>query len=141
MLYACGAIVQGKRLGFLLRTDEEVDLAIYWHVHHSNIHLLELFAILVDVADSILSSHTNDTQSTDLARGLTRGMMFDLNVIPERSMNASNAALNLDQVGSMEEGVESHQRAAAAEHPMVESFFVDPGLSDEEIDREVLSEA
>ncbi|MED6137361.1 hypothetical protein PIB30_064391 [Stylosanthes scabra] len=135
---------------FSLRTDEEVDLAIYCNVHHPDIHLLELFAILVDMADSISSSHANDTQSTDPARGLIRGMMFDLNVTPEGSMNASNSALNLDQVGSMEKEVESHQRAAVAEHderstatehPMAESFFVDHALSDEEIDQEVLSEA
>ncbi|MED6144060.1 hypothetical protein PIB30_011856 [Stylosanthes scabra] len=56
-------------------------------------------------------------------------------------MNASNSALNLGKVGSMEEDVESHQRAAAAEHPMAESFFVDPILFDEEFDREILSEA
>ncbi|MED6182621.1 hypothetical protein PIB30_030239 [Stylosanthes scabra] len=64
-------------------------------------------------------------------------------------MNASNYAMNVDQVGSMEEVVESHQRAAVAEHderstatehPIAESFFVDLVLSDEEIDREVLSE-
>ncbi|MED6179732.1 hypothetical protein PIB30_003531 [Stylosanthes scabra] len=131
---------------FSLRIDEEVDLAIYWHVHHPDIHLLELFAILVDVTDSISSSHADDTQSTDPARGLIRGMMFDLNVTPEGSMNASNYAMNLDQVGSMEEVVESHQRAAVAEHdersaatehPMAESFFVDHVLFDEEIDREV----
>ncbi|MED6182622.1 hypothetical protein PIB30_030240 [Stylosanthes scabra] len=57
---------------FSLRTDEEVDLAIYWHVHHPDIHLLELFAILVDVTDSISSSHADDTQSTNPARGLLR---------------------------------------------------------------------
>ncbi|MED6135915.1 hypothetical protein PIB30_051219 [Stylosanthes scabra] len=96
-----------------LRTDEEVDLAIYWHIHHPDIHLLEPFAILIDVAERSLSSNaTNNTQSTDPTRG-----------------------------GSMEDDVESHQRAAAVEHPMAEPFFVDHVLSDEEINPIVLSEA
>ncbi|MED6144608.1 hypothetical protein PIB30_017342 [Stylosanthes scabra] len=122
---------------FSLRIDEEVDLAICWHVHHPDIHLL---AILVAIAYRSSSSDANDTQSSDPARCLIRGMIFYLNVTPKGSMNVSNSALNLSQVGSMEEEVESRQRAAIAEHPIVESFFVDHVFSDEEIDREVLSE-
>ncbi|MED6113389.1 hypothetical protein PIB30_070325 [Stylosanthes scabra] len=46
---------------FSLRTDEEVDLAIYWHIHHPDIHLLELFAILIDVAERSLSGNATST--------------------------------------------------------------------------------
>ncbi|MED6164567.1 hypothetical protein PIB30_091326, partial [Stylosanthes scabra] len=77
---------------FSLRTDEEVDLVIYWHVHHPDIHLMELFTILVDVAERSSSSYANDTQSTDPTRGLIRDVMIDLNMILEGSMNASNSA-------------------------------------------------
>ncbi|MED6184896.1 hypothetical protein PIB30_051825 [Stylosanthes scabra] len=116
---------------FSLRTDEEVDLAIYWHIHHPNIHLLELFAILIDVAERSSSSNASNTQSTDLARWLIRGMMIVLNITPEGSMHALN---------STQDEVESHQISTRPSDPTDESFFVDPVLSDEEIDPAVLSE-
>ncbi|MED6121752.1 hypothetical protein PIB30_033093 [Stylosanthes scabra] len=110
---------------FSLRTDEEVDLAIYWHIHHPYIHLLELFAILIDVAERNSSSNASNTQSTDPAIGLIRGMMIDLNITPEGSMHALN---------STQDEVESHQIPTRSSDPTDESFFVDPILSDEEID-------
>ncbi|MED6122794.1 hypothetical protein PIB30_043231 [Stylosanthes scabra] len=125
---------------FSLRTDEEVDLAIYWHIHHSDIHLLELFVILIDVAERSSSGNAPNTQSTDLARGLIKGMMIDLNITPEWSMNASNSTRNMGLGNSMKDKVESHERAAGSTNPTDESFFVDPVLSDEEIDPVVLSE-
>ncbi|MED6127568.1 hypothetical protein PIB30_089244, partial [Stylosanthes scabra] len=134
-------LIDDKLVRFSLRTNEEVDLAIYQQVHNPDIHLMELFSILVDVAERSSFGHANDTQSTDPARGLIRGMMIDLNVTPEESMNASNSARNMGLGGSMEEEVESHQRAAAAEDPMAESFFMDHVFSDEEINSIVSSEA
>ncbi|MED6164314.1 hypothetical protein PIB30_088530 [Stylosanthes scabra] len=124
---------------FLLRTDEEVDLAIYWHIHHPDIHLLELFAILIDVVERSSSSNAPNTQSTDLVRGLNSGMMIDLNITPDGSINALNSTQNMDLRDSMEDEVESHERAARPSDPTDESF-VDPVLSNEEIDPVVLSE-
>ncbi|MED6128005.1 hypothetical protein PIB30_093475 [Stylosanthes scabra] len=126
---------------FSLRTDEEFDLAIYWHIHHPDIHLLKLFVILIDVEELHLFGNATNTQSTDPRRGLITGMIIDLNVTPERSMNASNSTRNMGLGGSMEDDVGSHQRVAVVEHPMAEPFFVDPILSDDEIDPVVLSEA
>ncbi|MED6136640.1 hypothetical protein PIB30_057780 [Stylosanthes scabra] len=128
---------------FSLRTDEEVDLAIYWHIHHPDIHLFEFFAILIDVTERSSSSNAPNTQSTDPTRGLIRDMMIDLNITPEGSMNASNSARKMGLGDLMEDEVESHQRAAGVKHPiipMAESFFVEPVLSDKEIDLVVLSE-
>ncbi|MED6124812.1 hypothetical protein PIB30_062405 [Stylosanthes scabra] len=131
---------QDKLIRFSLRTDEEVDLEIYWHIHHLDIHLLELFAILIDVAERSSSSNALNTQSTDLARGLNNGMMIDLNIIPDRSINALNSTQNMSLRDSIEDEVESHQRAATPSNPTDESFFVDPILSDEEIDPDALFE-
>ncbi|MED6196259.1 hypothetical protein PIB30_045788, partial [Stylosanthes scabra] len=111
-------ILLSKTYLFSLRTNEEVDLS-----------------------ERSSSSNTTNTQLTDPARGLIRGMMIDLNVTPEGSMNASNSTQNMGLGGSIEEEVESHQREAAVEHPMAEPFFVDHVLSDEEVDSDVLSEA
>ncbi|MED6135653.1 hypothetical protein PIB30_048695 [Stylosanthes scabra] len=68
-------------------------------------------------------------------------MMIDLNVTPERSMNASNSAQNMGLEGSMEDEMESHQRATAIENPIVEALFLDHVLSDEEINSVVMSDA
>ncbi|MED6114765.1 hypothetical protein PIB30_083627 [Stylosanthes scabra] len=133
-------IKDDKLVRFSLRTDEEVNLVIHWHIRHPDIHFLEFFAILIDVAERSSSGNAPNTQSTDPARGLIRDMMIDLNITPEGSMNASNSTQNMGLGDSMEDGVECHQRAAGVEHPMTESFFVDPALSDEEIDLVVLSE-
>ncbi|MED6189131.1 hypothetical protein PIB30_092797 [Stylosanthes scabra] len=86
------------------------------------------------------SGNAPNTQSTDPTRGLIRDMMIDLNITPEGNMNASNSTRNMGLGDSMEDEVESHQRAAGVEHPMAESFFVDHALSNEEIDPVVLSE-
>ncbi|MED6134465.1 hypothetical protein PIB30_037348 [Stylosanthes scabra] len=106
-----------------------------------NIHLLELFAILIDVAERSSSGNATNTQSTDPVRGLIRNIMIDLNITPEGNMNATNSNRNMGLGGSMKDEVESHERAAAIENPMSEPFFVDHVLSDEEIDPVVLSEA
>ncbi|MED6173065.1 hypothetical protein PIB30_055812 [Stylosanthes scabra] len=124
LYYRYPAVVENEYFykRFSLRTDEEVDLAIYWHIHHPDIYLLELFAILIDVAERSSSSNASNTQST--------GMMIDLNITPEGSMHALN---------STQDEVESHQIPTRSSDPTNESFFVDPVLSDEEIHPTVLS--
>ncbi|MED6173382.1 hypothetical protein PIB30_058782 [Stylosanthes scabra] len=109
-------VLMVEGLKFSLRTDEEVDLAIYWYIHHPDIHLLELFAILIDVAERSSSSNASNTQSTDPARGLIRGMMIDLNITLEGSMHALN---------STQDEVERHQIPTRPSDPTDESFFVD----------------
>ncbi|MED6221107.1 hypothetical protein PIB30_051208 [Stylosanthes scabra] len=69
------------------------------------------------------STNASNTQST--------GMMIDLNITPEGSMHALNPT---------QDEVESHQIPTRSSDPTDESFFMDPVLSDEEIDPAVLSD-
>ncbi|MED6164416.1 hypothetical protein PIB30_089797, partial [Stylosanthes scabra] len=83
------------------------------------------------MAEKSSSSNASNTQSIDPTRALIRGMIIDLNITPEWSMHALN---------STHDEVERHQIPTRPSDPTDESFFVDPALSDEEIDPVVLSE-
>ncbi|RYR13961.1 hypothetical protein Ahy_B04g070685 isoform A [Arachis hypogaea] len=111
-----------NKKGYRLCDDEDVRLIRSWHNRWTNIHLLELYVLLVDFDGRGSSVDTvDDSPTSGVVRQTIRWTIVDLNMPPKGSQEGSN--VEVCNVDLMDDGLESHDGSAIRDS-MMEQYEV-----------------